>query len=330
MGKSVNATKKLLVLTSGGDAPGMNAAIRAVVRSALHYEIEVFGAQMGFIGLVKQQVVSLNSRSVANCIQRGGTILRTGRFKDFHSENIRNKAHECLKKLKIDAMVILGGNGSFAGILKLYREDGPKMIGIPCTIDNDIQGTDYCVGFDTACNTALKAIDKIRDTAFSLERNFLIEVMGRSSGFIAVSVGITGGAEIIAIPEFPIDIDTLTQKIKKQQRKKSASIIVVAEADAPGHSFKLAEQIKEKTNIDYRVCILGHTQRGGTPTVKDRLIASLMGAKAVEALRKGLTKKMVAYKYDQVVLVPLPHPESGTRYFTDKALLGVNDMICAV
>ncbi|ATN85648.1 6-phosphofructokinase [Coxiella burnetii] len=330
LGANVTEIKKLIVLTSGGDAPGMNAAIRAVVRTALHYQFEVYGVTAGFAGLVNGQVVPLNSRAVANCIQRGGTILKTGRFKNFRFKAVRDKAREFLKKLQIDAMIVLGGNGSFAGASKLYQEGGPQMIGIPCTIDNDIQGTDYCIGFDTACNTALQAIDKIRDTAFSHERNFLIEVMGRSSGFIAVNVGIAGGAEIIALPEFHVDIDTLTQKIKKQHGKKSASIIVAAEANQPGHSFEVAKQIKEKTGIEYRVCVLGHTQRGGTPTVKDRVLASLMGAQAIEALKKGLTEKMIAYQNGKIAVAPLPDPDNGTRYFADEALLRVNNIICAM
>ncbi len=320
--------KKIAVLTSGGDAPGMNAAIRAVVRTAVHHGIEVSAIEGGFSGLIKQKIIPLNARSVANCIQRGGTILKTGRLTEFHQKDVRDSAREFLSQHAIDALVVLGGNGSFTGATLLKNEGGPDFIGIPCTIDNDIPGTEYCIGFDTACNTALQAIDKIRDTAFSLDRNFLIEVMGRSSGFIAVNVGIGGGAEIISIPEYPIDIDELAKKIKQQHGKKMASIVVVAEADQPGHSFELANHIKEKTGIEYRVCILGHTQRGGTPTLRDRVIGSLMGAKAVEALRQGLRHQMTSVINGRVTTAPLPDAQYGTRYFTDEELLRVNEIIC--
>jgi 6-phosphofructokinase 1 len=322
--------KKIVVLTSGGDAPGMNAALRAVVRTALYYGIEVYGAELGFAGLANHKLIPLDSRSVANCIQRGGTILKTKRFLEFHQKPVRDKVREYLAQQQIDALVVIGGNGSFQGGAILENEGGPAVIGIPCTIDNDINGTEYCIGFDTACNTALQAIDKIRDTAFSLERNFIIEVMGRSSGFIAVHVGMAGGAEIITTPEFPIGVDELVTKIKQQHNKKAASIIVVAEADQPGHSLTLAEKIKTMTGIEYRVCILGHIQRGGTPTTKDRFIGSLMGAKAVEALREGQTQKMTAVIAGKVTIAPLPDFKNPTRFFHDKELLRINQIICEI
>lgn len=322
--------KKIAVLTSGGDAPGMNAALRAVVRTALYHGIEVYGAELGFAGLAHHKLISMDSRSVANCIQRGGTILKTKRFLEFHQKSVRDQVRDYLAQQEIDGLVVIGGNGSFRGATILQEEGGPNVIGIPCTIDNDINGTDYCIGFDTACNTALQAIDKIRDTAFSLERNFIIEVMGRSSGFIATYVGIAGGAEIITTPEFPISVENLVTKIKQQLNKKMASIIVVAEADQPGHSFSLAEKIKTLTGIDYRVCILGHTQRGGTPTVKDRFIGSLMGAKAVEALREGQTQKMTAVIAGNVTLAPLPDANHPTRFLHDEELLRINQIICEI
>lgn len=322
--------KKIVILTSGGDAPGMNAAIRAAVRTALYYDIEVYGAESGYAGLAAKKLIPLDARSVANCIQRGGTILKTQRFLPFHQKPVRDQVREYLAEQKVDALIVVGGNGSFQGAAVLEDEGGPATIGIPCTIDNDINGTDYCIGFDTACNTALQAIDKIRDTAFSLERNFIIEVMGRSSGFIAVDVGVAGGAEIITTPEFPLSDEALVEKIKLQHTKKLASIIVMAEADKPGHSLAIAEKIKQLTGIEYRVCILGHTQRGGTPTVKDRVVASLMGAKAIEALREGHTQKMTAFLGGQVTLAPLPDPKNPTLYFRDKELLRLNQIICEI
>lgn len=321
-------TKKIVLLSSGGDAPGMNAAIRAVVRYAIHEGCSVYSSEAGFYGLVKQQITPLNARSVANCIQRGGTILKTGRCQEFHSANVRDQVQEFLAAQHIDGLIILGGNGSFAGAALLNKAGGPRVIGIPCTIDNDINGTEYCIGFDTACNTALEAIDKIRDTAFSLDRNFLIEVMGRASGFIAVNVGIAGGAEIILTPEFPMDIEQLANRIKQKSNKKLASIIVVAEANQPGHSFQLAKKIKEKTGVDYKVCVLGHTQRGGIPTNKDRVLGTLMGAKAIEALMQGLTQKMVAMHNGKITVVDFPDSKHATRYFSDQELLRENEIIC--
>lgn len=322
--------KKIVLLTSGGDAPGMNAVIRAVVRMAVYHEFEILGSEMGFQGLVDKKLLPLNARSVANCIQRGGTILKAGRCKDFRDKGTRDQVREFLRQENIDALIVIGGNGSFTGATQLQKEGGPNVIGIPCTIDNDVNGTDYCIGFDTACNTALNAIDKIRDTAFSHEHNFLIEVMGRASGFIAANVGMAGGAEIILTPEFPMNIDQLSTLIKKQIGKKTISIIVVAEANQPGHSFDLAKQIKAKTGIDYKVCVLGHTQRGGTPSDKDRVIGSLMGARAVEALKKGLTQKMMASHNGNIIEVDFPPPDDATRFFNDQELLKINQVICEI
>lgn len=320
--------QKIVILTSGGDAPGMNATIRAAVRSAIHNGLEIFSSESGFSGLVKQKLTPLTARSVANCIQRGGTILKTGRCEAFHDPAVRKQVREFLQAQHIDALIILGGNGSFAGVSLLNQEGGPNVIGIPCTIDNDINGTEYCIGFDTACNTALEAIDKIRDTAFSLDKNFIIEVMGRASGFIAVNVGIAGGAEIILIPEFPVTVDQLANRIKQKSNQKLASIIVAAEANQPGHCFQLAEEIKEKTGVIYKVCVLGHTQRGGIPTDKDRVMGTLMGAQAVEALMHGHTQQMVAVHNGKITLVDFPDPKQATRYFDDKTLLRRNEILC--
>ncbi len=322
--------KKIVILTSGGDAPGMNAAIRAAVRSAIANDIEVFASENGYDGLVKRELKPLNVRSVANCIQRGGTILKTKRVLEFHEKSVRDQCRIFLEEQQIDGLIVLGGDGSFTGAARLQHEGGPRVIGIPCTIDNDIVGTEYCIGFDTACNTALSAIDKIRDTAFSLNRNFLIEVMGRASGFIAMEVGIAGGAEIILIPEFPMELDVLARKIKQQAGKKSASIIVAAESDEPGSSLKLVEEIKKKTGVTYKVCILGHTQRGGTPTAKDRVMGSLMGAKAVEALLTGGSCQMVAADHGKIITTNFPTQGQATRFFNDKKILKINQTICQI
>ncbi len=323
-------TKKILVLTSGGDAPGMNAAIRAVVRTAHNYGLDVFGSETGYCGLINDNIMPLTNKMVGNCIQRGGTILKTGRCLEFKEKSVRDKVRAFLNNNDISGMVVLGGDGSFAGASSLTQEGGPPVIGIPCTIDNDIAGTEYCIGFDTARNTALSAIDKIRDTALSLEHNFIIEVMGRASGFLALDVGIAGGAEIILTPEFPIETPQLVELIEKRRRQKMASIIVAAEANQPGYTVQLADDIKKLSGLDYRVCILGHTQRGGTPTVTDRKLASIMGAKAVDALLKGESGKMTAAIKGDVVLADFPPPGKGTRYLSDRSLLDVNDIICEI
>lgn len=320
--------KKILVISSGGDAPGMNAAIRAVVRTAIHHGLEPMGTEQGFCGLLSKQIFPLNVDSVANIIQRGGTILKTGRCIPFQDATVRKQCGEFLKSQQIDGMVILGGDGSFRGATKFTDETGIPVIGIPCTIDNDITGTDYCIGFDTARNTALDAIDKIRDTALSLDRNFIIEVMGRSTGHIAVDVGIAGGAEFILIPEFPISPETLVEKLKHPRRTKLASIIVAAEANRPGSSIELAHTIKELSEIEYKVCILGHTQRGGSPTTHDRKVASMMGTAAIEALREHRGKSMTAMQNHHIAIVPFPDPKNATRYFQDESLLTLNEILC--
>lgn len=212
--------KKIVVLTSGGDAPGMNAALRAVVRTAFCHGLEIYGSENGYSGLVHEKLVPLTPRSMANVIQRGGTLLKTRRLPEFRQKEVRDRARRFLAKEKIDGLVVLGGDGSFRGATLLNQEGGPQVVGIPCTIDNDIANTDYCIGFDTACNTAIEAIDKIRDTALSLDRNFIIEVMGRASGFIAVEVGIAAGAEFILIPEYPMPIEQLTNEINNQSGRK--------------------------------------------------------------------------------------------------------------
>ncbi len=322
--------KTLLVISSGGDAPGMNAVIRAVVRYALNEGLSVFGALQGYNGLINDNIIQLDSKTVGNCIQRGGTILKTARSHQFREKKFRDIAQENLAKYHIDGLIVLGGNGSFQGARILGEEGGPPAIGVPCTIDNDIVGTEYTIGFDTARNTALELIDKIRDTASSLERNFMIEVMGRSSGFLAVDVGIAGGAEIILIPEQPVSALQLIEKLEHKKRRKLASIIVAAEADRPGGSFDLAREIEAKSGIHYTVCVLGHTQRGGTPSATDRLMGSTMGAFAVKALLQGERNKMVSLQQNIITLAEFPPLDQATRYFNDVELLRINDVLCDI
>lgn len=320
--------KKLVILTSGGDAPGMNAAVRAAVRSAINNGIEVYGSLSGYHGLVKQELNLLEANSVANIIQLGGTILKTARCEEFFQKDIRKQCCEFLSKNNIDGLIVIGGDGSFRGATLLHQEGGPHVIGIPATIDNDIVGTEYTIGFDTARNTALEAIDKIRDTASSHNRDFMVEVMGRRAGFLAVDVGVAGGAECILTPEFPSTVEQLAYQLSHPKRKKESSIIVVAEGDAPGHTIDLAKRLNQLANKDYKVCILGHTQRGGSPTALDRKIASRMGAKAVEYLLAGMNNKMVARVKDDIVPVDFPKPEQPSRNFDDQELLKLNEAIC--
>lgn len=320
--------QKLLVLTSGGDAPGMNAAIRAVVRSANHHSIDIFGCYGGYHGLIKQDIVPLDADSVANCIQRGGTILRTRRCKEFFEKDVRADCIKLLKNKKIDAIVVIGGDGSFRGASLLEEEGGPKVIGIPATIDNDIVGTDYTIGFDTASNTALQAIDKIRDTASSHERQFLVEVMGRHAGFLALNVGIAGGAELIITPEFPISSEEIAEKLKRPRRKKMSTIIVVAEAGpTPGKSIKIARELEKLIDLNFKFCILGHTQRGGSPTVYDRRIATQMGDLAVCSLMAGKSSCMTAVENAQLKLMPFPNPAAEARRLSDRDLIQLSEIL---
>jgi 6-phosphofructokinase 1 len=286
---------KIGVLTSGGDSPGMNAAIRAVVRTGIYYGLEVFGIMRGYSGIIENDIVPMHSRSVANIIQRGGTILKTARCKEFFTPEGSKKAYENLKKLGIDGLVVIGGDGSFRGADIFSREFDIPCIGLPGTIDKDIAGTDFTIGFDTAVNTAVEAIDKIRDTADAHDRLFIIEVMGRDAGYIALHSGIATGAEHILIPERKTDIEELIESLQeKERRKKLVNMVVVAEGDEFGGANEVAKVVKERLpQTDTRVCILGHIQRGGSPTCLDRLIASRMGYAAVEALLEGRHNVMV-------------------------------------
>ncbi len=298
--------KHIGVLTSGGDAPGMNAAIRAVVRTGLYRNLQVTGIIQGYNGLINGNFEVMTAKSVGNILQRGGTILKTGRSKEFLKSEFRKKAHENLKNQGIDALVCIGGDGTFKGAHALSEEFQFPIVGVPGTIDNDIYGTDYSIGFDTALNTALDAIDKIRDTAFSHDRLFVVEVMGRDSGSIALNVGLAGGAEEIFIPESPLNIDNVIDHINKSvQRGKLSSILVTAEGQKPGRAYDLAEAIRKKSGYESKVCILGHLQRGGSPTAQDRILASRLGASAVDGLLHGHTDVMIGIQNDQIVTLPL-------------------------
>ena len=300
-----NKVTKIGVLTSGGDAPGMNAAIRAVVRTGIYNGMEVFGIMRGYAGMIENDIVPMHSRSVANIIQRGGTILKTARCKEFFEHEGRKKAHANLKKLGINGLVIIGGDGSFRGAHKLSHEFDIPCIGLPGTIDKDIAGTDFTIGFDTAVNTAVEAIDKIRDTADAHDRLFIIEVMGRDAGYIALHSGIATGAENILIPERKTDIEELVNSLlEKERRKKLVNIIVVAEGDRGAED--IAQVIKERVpTADTRVCVLGHIQRGGAPTCMDRLIASRMGYSAVESLIEGRHNVMIGIVNNKMHYTPL-------------------------
>jgi len=291
--KKVN---KIAVLTSGGDAPGMNAAIRAVVRTCSYHEVEVLGIYRGFQGMIEDDFVELNARSVRNIINKGGTFLKSARSEGFRTKEGRESAYKNLTNNGVEALVVIGGDGTFTGALSFSQEFGFPVMGIPGTIDNDIYGTTHTIGYDTALNTVVDAIDKIRDTASSHNRMFFVEVMGRDSGFIALNSGIGGGAERIIIPEKNIPAEVLLEDIDRGKRRgKTSNIIVVAEGNTAGKAvFELKEYVEQKRpEYDIRVSVLGHMQRGGTPTCYDRVLATRMGVKAVESLLEGKSQYMV-------------------------------------
>jgi len=280
--------RRIGLLTSGGDAPGMNAAIRAVARHALGRSLEVVGIRRGYAGLLAGEVQPLTRAGVANIIQRGGTLLGTSRSAEFMRAEGRARAAAVLRGAGIEGLVVIGGDGTLHGATLLAEEHGVRVAGVPGTIDNDVYGTDFTIGFDTAVNTALEAIDRIRDTAASHERLFLVEVMGRTCGDIALGVGVAGGAEDVLLPESPRDLLELAAELRHSwERGKRSSIIVVSESGEQGRSFKLAEEVGRLTGLEPRVCILGHIQRGGTPMARDRILASRLGAAAVDILLDG-------------------------------------------
>jgi len=298
--------KKIGVLTSGGDAPGMNAAVRAVVRVGLDKGLSVVGIYNGYAGLLNEDFVELDSRSVANIIQKGGTILRSSRSKEFMTEAGLNKAKTNLEKNAIDGLIVIGGNGTFLGAMDLGKIWPGQIVGIPGTIDNDLYGTDETIGYDTAINTAVEAIDKVRDTADAHERFFLIEVMGRDAGFIALAVGAAVGAEEVAIPEMKTDIKGMIQRLDAgRKRGKVSSIIVVAEGDEEGGAYEIARKIEQQCGQSYHVVVLGHIQRGGSPTARDRILGLKLGAYAIYSLIEGQSGVMVGELHGTLDAVPL-------------------------
>lgn len=321
--------KKIGVLTSGGDSPGMNAAIRAVVRTCAYHNIECAGIYRGYQGMIEGDFKEMGPRSVNNIINKGGTVLKSARSKEFMTPEGRKKAHENLVSNGIDALVIIGGNGSFTGALLFNKEFGFPVIGIPGTIDNDIYGTSHTLGYDTALNTVVEVIDKIRDTASSHNRLFFVEVMGRDAGHIALNAGIGAGAEEILIPEEDMGLDRLIDSLKKSKASgKSSSIVVIAEGDKIGKNvFELKEYFDENMpEYDVRVSILGHMQRGGTPSCFDRVLASRLGVKAVETLLEGKSNYMAGLIKDEVVLTPLEQAVKGKSQI-DKELIRVSDIV---
>ena len=300
------AIQHLGIYTSGGDAPGMNAAIRAVVRTALHQGTRVTGIVHGYKGMVGAEWLDLDTRAMGNILQRGGTILKTARLPEFSDASIRAKAAAQLRAAGFDALVCIGGDGSFSGARLLWQEHKIPIIGIPATIDNDIFGTESTIGFDTAVNAAVSAIDRIRDTADSHERLFIVEVMGRDSGFIAIETGLAGGAEEIFFADNPVTVDEAIEHIRRgMARGKRSSILIAAEGRKPGRAYDLADSIRKKSGFEAKVCVLGHVLRGGAPSAFDRNLASRMGTAAVEALRRGYCDAMMAWVRGRIDGVPL-------------------------
>lgn len=304
--------QRIGLLTSGGDAPGMNAAIRAVVRKAIYHGLEVIGIKRGFAGFIEADMEPMNLGSVADIIHKGGTILRTARSEEFTTREGRARAWENVERFGLQGLVVLGGEGSFKGAKIFGEEYGLPVVCIPATIDNDIPGTEWSIGFDTAVNNVVDAINKIRDTATSHERTFIVEVMGRHSGFIALMAGLAGGAESILIPECPFDVaDVCTKLLHGYRRGKLHSVIVVAEGAASG--LDVGREIKARTGFDTKVTILGHIQRGGTPTAFDRVLASRLGARAVELLMSGHRKRAVGMAGGRIVDYDLDEAFTGTK-----------------
>ncbi len=301
----MSSIKNIGVLTSGGDSPGMNAAIRAVVRASLYYNLKVTGILRGYEGLIQGDFIPMEGKSVANIIQRGGTILKTARCDAFRTKEGRELAHKNLMDSDIDALIVIGGDGTFTGADLFSKEFNFPVIGLPGTIDNDLAGTDFTIGYDTAINTVVNAVDKIRDTAESHDRIFLVEVMGRDSGLIALRSGIGVGAEAIMIPEAQMGVEDLIRRIETGRKDKASKIIIVAEGDEAGGAYVVGEALKNKfPNSDIRISVLGHIQRGGKPSCMDRVLASRFGVAAVEGLLEGKTHVMVGQVNREIVFTP--------------------------
>jgi 6-phosphofructokinase 1 len=300
--------KNIGVLTSGGDSPGMNAAIRAVVRSTIYYGLEATGIRRGYEGMINGDLFPMNRKSVSNIIQRGGTILKTARSEQFKTHEGRKQAYDNLKANGVDALVAIGGDGTFTGARIFGEEFDFPVVGLPGTIDNDLCGTDFTIGYDTAINTVIDAVDKIRDTAESHDRLFIVEVMGRDSGLIALRTGIAAGAEAILIPESNTDLESVFDRLEKGRKDKKSKIIMLAENGVAGDAFEIGRQIKEKfPNYDTRISVLGHIQRGGRPTCMDRVLACRVGVAAVEALIAGRRNEMIGLIHNEIAYTPFDH-----------------------
>lgn len=320
--------KEIAVLTTGGDCPGLNAAIRAVVRSASYQGLKVTGVMHGYDGLIAGDFIPLKNESVSNILQRGGTILKTARSERFKSEEGMKAAAAQLKKENIDALVVIGGDGSLRGAEKFSALHGVNIMGIPKTIDNDIYGSDISIGFDSAVNTVVEAVDKIRDTAASHDRLFFVEVMGRDSGMIALTSGIAAGAEAILIPETQTKIEQLVKILERGwQRKKTSMIVIVAEGDEAGGAYQIAEEVKKLfTQFDTRVSVLGHMQRGGSPSAADRVLASRLGVAAIEGLVAGRKNEMAGLQNGEIVFTPLKEVVTHRRDI-DKSLVKIAEIL---
>ncbi|TCI90344.1 6-phosphofructokinase [Tenacibaculum sp. M341] len=326
MGKKI---KKIAVMTSGGDSPGMNAAIRSVVRACAYYRTECIGIYRGYQGMIEGDFIPMSARSVNNIINKGGTILKSARSKEFMTKEGRAQAYENLKEHEVDGLVVIGGDGSFTGGVVFNQEYDFPVIGIPGTIDNDIYGTSHTLGYDTALNTAMDAIDKIRDTASSHNRLFFVEVMGRDAGFIALNAGVGAGAEEILVPEEDLGLERMLESLKKSRRSgKSSSIVVVAEGDKSGKNvYELADYVEENMpEYEVRVSVLGHMQRGGSPSCFDRVLASRLGVKAVELLIDGKSNLMVGLVNNEVKSTDLEKAIKGQNPI-DRELLRVSDIM---
>ncbi|MCH7396424.1 6-phosphofructokinase [Belliella sp. DSM 107340] len=303
----IKTIKKIGVLTSGGDAPGMNAAIRATVRAGFYYNLEMYGIYRGYEGMINDEIKKLESKNIAHVLERGGTFLKSARSAEFRTKEGRQKAYDNLKKHGIDALVVIGGDGSLTGAHLFFQEFGIPAIGLPGTIDNDLSGTDSTIGFDTACNTAIQAIDKIRDTATSHDRLFFVEVMGRDAGFIAINAGIGSAAAATLIPEKKMPIERLVERLKARTKAlKQSNIVIVAEGGKSGGAAEIASKIKKQLPYyDIKVTILGHLQRGGSPTSFDRVLASKLGVAAVEGLMQGKYDVMAGIINNKIVFTPI-------------------------
>ena len=324
-----NTVKKVAVFTSGGDSPGMNAAIRSVVRTCAFYKIECVGIYRGYEGMIEGDFKPLTARSVKDIINKGGTFLKSARSDEFRTKEGRKKAYDALVAENVDALVVIGGDGSFTGALIFNEEFGFPVMGIPGTIDNDIYGTSHTLGYDTALNTVVDCVDKIRDTASSHNRLFFVEVMGRDAGHIALNVGVGAGAEEILIPEEDLGLDRLLESLRRsKQSGKSSSIVIVAEGDKTGKNvFELKDYVEENMEeYEVRVSVLGHMQRGGSPSCFDRVLASRMGVKAVESLLEGKSNYMVGLLKDEIVLTPLEQAVKGKSEI-DHELIRVSDIM---